>query len=875
MKRIRKILIRVGGVLVGLILVLFLLGYFFEDRLHLMAIRELSDALHARIDVKDTHVSFLRSWPDVNVQLEGVSINPMDAEPGSDVITIASAELDIYFWSFFSDRMEIKSVLLDEPTAHLTVDKEGNWNTGDMFQPPKDSTKSSDDSEELVFDLSGVSIEDGIFAMKDDLTGADMRIDSIYLDLSGDFSASRTDFDTEMAFHLARWKDKGLNWAGDKHVSLDILADASLDSLQIFRIREAEAQVAGVTLNWGGEISEEANGYRMNLAYNTSRNDFDAFMSLLPGGLLETGRDYEYDGEFNMHGWVRGLAGNGTIPSIYAEYAVTNGAFHYVDYDSRLTGIQLSGSCMYEENDPTQSWFKVDTLVAHLRDHPVYGALAYENFKDPHLDCQVHGRLALEDIREFYPDFADSSKLAGLVDVDLMVDGRIADFKEKRYSAVRAKGALDMEEVRIEDRRVRHPIEGLTGHVKVDNHRIQVSELAGKVGKSDFEVKGMITEYLPWFFGKDARVVGLLELKSDNMDLNDWIVEEEGEAVDGSQDRFAFRLPDNVDVDVRAKVGHLRVAKLEASQVSGQVRLYDKRINLERLIMNTLDGSLVLTGSLHAQRPELCEVRIDATAQQIDINKGFRTFDQLAAFALVEENLYGQFSGDLHIEGQLNQYLDLDPNSLVSYGTVTLKNGRLKDFEPLEGLAGFVKMEDLRDLQFSDVTTNFQVENGYFYLPGVYVEANDYKMDVSGRHGFDNTLDYRVAVELPRKAARQSGSSEIRSLVDIAPEEKARIMVPVRITGTVDHPKYALDGQFVKNSIEDKVEAEKEEVKVAFNEEIEEEFGGVDSMEVDDLIVVEKDPSDTSKVAGVLDKIKNPLKKLKWPVKKKKGGGLD
>lgn len=875
MKRVRKFLIRMGGILLGLILVLFLLGYFFEDKLHLMAIRELSDALHARIDVKDTHVSFLRSWPDVNVRLEGVTINPIDAEPGDNVITLASAELDIYFWSFFSDRMEIESVLLDEPTAHLVMDKEGNWNIGDMFQPPVDSTKSSDEGEELVFDLSGVRIADGVFAMQDQLTGADLRIDSIYLDLSGDFSAKRTDFDTEMAFHLDRWKDQGLNWAGDKHVSLDILADASLEGQKIYRIREAEAKVAGVVLNWGGEISEADQGYDLNLAYNTSRNDFDAFMSLLPGGLLETGRDYEYDGEFNMHGWIRGLAGAGSLPSIYAEYAVANGAFHYVDYESRLTGIQLSGSCMYEEGNLAGSWFKVDTLEAHLRDKLVHGALSYDNFKDPNLECQLHGQLALEDIREFYPDFADSSQLAGIVDLDLIVDGKISDFKAKRYHAVRAQGALEMKEVRIEDRRVRHPVEGLNGSIRVDNHRIQVTDLVGKVGKSDFEVKGMITEYLPWFFGKDSRIVGTLELKSGNMDLNDWIVEEEGEAVDGSEDRFAFRLPGNVDVDVRARVDHLVVAQLEASKVSGQVRLYDKRVNLERLIMNTLQGSMVLTGSLHAQRPEKCEIRLDATARDIDINKGFRTFDQLAAFALVEENLYGSFTGDVHIEGELNQYLDLDPNSLVSYGQVTLKNGRLKDFEPLEGLAGFVKLEDLRDLNFSDVTTTFQVENGYFYLPGVYVEANDYKMDVSGRHGFDNTLDYRVAVELPRKNARQSGSSEIRSLVDIAPESKARIVVPVRITGTVDHPKYALDGQFVKNSVEDKIEAEKEEIKTAFNDEIEAEFGGVDSTEVDDLIIVEKDPGDTSKVAGVLDKIKNPLKKLKWPGKKKKGGDLD
>ena len=862
--------------MLGLILVLFLLGYLFEDKLHLMAIRELSEATHSRIEVEETHVSFLRSWPDVNVRLEGVTINPIDSDSNDDVITLESADLDIYFWSFFSDRMEIKTVLLDEPTANLAVDKDGNWNTMDMFQPPKDSTKSDGEKVEMVFDLSRVIMRGGEFHLDDQQAATNLHIDSIYLDLSGDFSASRSDFDTEMAFHLDKWREKNVNWAWDKHVNLELLVDATLDGQQDFRIREAEAQIAGVVLTLGGEITQEEKNYKLNLAYNTSRNDFDAFMSLLPGGLLDTGRDYEYDGEFKMHGWVKGLAGPESVPSIFAEYSVDDGAFHYVDYDSKLTGIQVAGSFMYEGGNAAKSWLEVDTLVAHLRNRPVRGALSYKNFDDPHLACQLHGQIALEDIREFYPDFADSSRLAGLVDVDLMVDGEIDDFREKRYRRVRAQGALNMDQVRIEDRRVRHPVEGLTGLVRVDNHRIQVTDLTGKVGHSDFEVRGMITEYLPWFFGQDARVIGNLELKSGNMDLNDWIVEEEGAASDGSEDRFAFRLPDNVDMEVRAKVDHLEVARLKADQVTGQVRLYDKRINLERLVMNTLEGNLVLTGAIHASRPELCEVRMDATAQDININKGFRTFDQLAAFALVEENLYGKCSGTFHIEGELNQYLDLDPQSLVSYGNVTLKDGRLKDFEPLEGLAGFVKMSDLKDLHFSDVTTNFQVEQGYFYLPEMYVEANAYKLDVSGRHGFDNTLDYRVAVELPRKDARHSDSEEIQSLVDVTPESKARIVVPVRVTGTVDHPKYALDGHYVKNSVDEKLEAEREEVVAAFETEIEEEFGGVDTTTVDDLIVVEaEEPRDSSKVNDVLGKIKKPFKNLKWPGKKKKGENID
>lgn len=867
MKRIRKILLRTGAVFLGLILALFLLGYLFEDKLHLMAIRELGKALNAKIEVNETNVSFLRSWPDVNVRLEGVSINPIGSTSPKNVIALDQASLDINLFSFFSDRMEIKDVVLDGPDVILSRNEEGNWNTMDMFITPKDSN-ANEEPDEMVFDLSGVDIRDGFLTYEDKSQDLLVRIDSLYLDLSGDFSAQRTDFDTEMAFHLVRLNNGGRTWTRNKHVQMDLLVDAQLDGEQIYRIREGEAQVAGVVLNWGGEIFQRGDQYELNLAYNTSRNDFDAFMSLLPGGLLDTGREYEYDGKFEMHGWIRGLAGASATPSIYADYSVQDGAFHYTDYDSRLTGINLNGSCQYKSEELNDSWFKVDTFRASLRNRPVSGNFGYTNFAAPHLNSHLEGKIALEDIREFYPAFADSSQLAGNVDVDLRVDGKVADFKNNRYRAVKAQGSIAMNGVNIADKRVAHPIKNLNGEVKVDNHHIQVTQLSGKVGRSDFEIQGMITEYLPWFFGEDARIKGTLELKSETLNLNDWIVEEEGEAVDGSEDRFAFHLPEQVDMEVRANIGDLSVAKFRAQKVSGQVRLYNKRLNVERLSMYALQGDMVVTGALHARQSDHCDVIMDVEINNVDVNQTFKTFDQLAAFALVEENMFGTVSGQVHVEGQLDQYLDLDPNSLISYGNVKVKDGRLKDFEPLEGLAGFVKMEDLKDLKFSDVQTNFRIESGFFYLPGMYIEANKYKMNVSGRHGFDNSLDYRVAVELPRKAARESGNSEVRSLVDIESETKARIIIPVRITGTVDHPKYALDGQFVKNSVEDKVKQEGEEMSEGFHEEIAAEFGGTDTVEVEDLIVVEKDPGDTNRIFPVIGKLKNPLKKLKWPKKK-------
>lgn len=861
-RRVRKVLFWFGGVVLGLTLVLFILGYFFEDKIHLMAIRELGKSLHARIEVEDTDVSFIRSLPDVHVQLEGVTINPVDSEGDHDVISLSSAHLTLNLWSFFSDEMEIHSVRLESPSIDLRRTETGEWNFADLFQPPKDST-ASDSENNVSFDLRDISLNDGRFRLEDAYSDQHLRLDSIHLNLDGDFAARSTHFDTDLAFHIQQWKSRNMTWARDKHVNSELLIDTELGEAEAYRIREASLHLAAVELNLGGEILRENDAYRMNLAYNTSRNDFDAFMSLLPGGLLDTGREYEYDGEFKMHGWVRGLAGEGQVPDIYTEYSVKNGAFHYVDYESRLTDVRLQGSCLVTK--PADSYFKCEDLHAKLRDKAFQGHVNYTNFADPSLEFAVNGDVALEDVREFYPAFAEKSQLDGDVAVNLVVKGKVADFRKKNYRAVKANGSLEMAAVQVQDASLDQSVEDLSGLVKIDNSHIQVDRLAGKIGRSDFALKGMVTNYLPWFFGENEKIRGNVELNSKRLDLDDWLLEESASENSENEDRFAFHFPDNIDIEVRTRVETFHFAQFSAKEVEGRCRLIDRNLYLDQLHMQSQQGSIALTGQAKAVREDLCRFEMDATLKDIDINETFNTFDQLAAFALVEENLYGRFSGEVHLAGDMNQYLDIIPESLFSYGDVSLREGRLVDFEPLEGLAGFVKLSELRDVRFSDVQTSYRIENGYFNIPELTVDANRYKLAVQGKHGFDNSLDYHVAVEMPRKEARRSTSTEVLSLVAIEPEERARIVVPVHVTGTVDRPRYALDGEFVKESVGKKVEQEKEEVRDAFAQEVNDEFGGVDTLAVGDLIEVEG--QDSSKVGTKLfDKIKNPLRK-KFPRK--------
>ncbi|HEX2898184.1 MAG TPA: AsmA-like C-terminal region-containing protein, partial [Bacteroidia bacterium] len=804
-----------------------------------------------------------------------VTLNPRDSKSHENVMAVKSAEFKIGFWSIFTDNFKVHGVRLVKPDVRLVRDKKGNWNYGKMFQPPSDGEPTESEGPDPVFELYSVRIDDGRFQYADLGDGSDILVDSIQLGMKGDFSADRSDIETKFAVHLADWKSGRATWAHNKHVAAHILADVQFGERETYELKTADIDIAALKLAIEGKIGRDGNVFDLDLKFASSKNSFESFLSLLPGGLLDTGREYEYSGDFVTRGWLKGKAGPGQSPDIHADYGVTSGAFHYVGYESRLSNVNMIGEFHMEDKDPSASHFDIRKFKAVLHDKAIAGNMTYANFRDPRLAVALKGELSLQDVRDFYPAFADSTEMSGNVKIDAQVEGRIADFKQKNHAAIKAFGGMRFTALRLEDSRLGMPFENLTGSILLDNHRIEVTSLTGKAGHSDFNIKGTVTEYLPWFFDENATITGVAEMRCANLDLDEWFVADPAAqpvspTEEKKEESFAFKLPRNVDFQLITQIGKFKFAKFEATAMNGTCRMRDQQLQLDNLQMNTLGGSSEVKGHIKVLDEQHCEVKLDGIIKNVDINKTFRTFEQLAAFALVKENLFGIFSGDVHLSGIVDQDLVLDASSFVSFGNVNIRECKLINFEPLEGLAGFVKLEDLQHIEFSDITTEYRIGESHFYIPKMSLKANRYSMVVLGKHGFDNSLDYKVYVELPRKDAKTSRNKQVLDLIEENQDDPIKIVIPVHITGTVDHPKYSLEGEYVAAKLDEQIKKQGDELKEGWKAEMEETWGAKDTNKVDDLIDVQRDPAESNNGGGaknVLDKAKKPFEKLKKPFK--------
>ena len=109
-------------------------------------------------------------------------------------------------------------------------------------------------------------------------------------------------------------------------------------------------------------------------------------------------------------------------------------------------------------------------------------------------------------------------------------------------------------------------------------------------------------------------------------------------------------------------------------------------------------------------------------------------------------------------------------------------------------------------------------------------------MDIagSGTHFFDNTLDYKIEFSLNEvmgKRWRKNNKKQISEFGEIENDGVKGTIIPLKMTGTVDNPKISFNFNRVRESVNEGVEKQKQEIKDAFDQEFDKEKNNTQELE--------------------------------------------
>ena len=172
---------------------------------------------------------------------------------------------------------------------------------------------------------------------------------------------------------------------------------------------------------------------------------------------------------------------------------------------------------------------------------------------------------------------------------------------------------------------------------------------------------------------------------------------------------------------------------------------------------------------------------INMDASKFDIAQSFTQLEMFEAIAPIANLVQGKINTLLNVSGNLNE--DLTPNlSTISghaFSKLLVSEETLQNSEALSLLSSNLNFVDLSKLDLNDLKVDLSFEDGKVAVKPFKFNYNDIAIEVSGKHGFDQTLDYNLLLDVP---AKYMGKGASKLLANLSEQEVGNIKIPVTAT---------------------------------------------------------------------------------------------
>ena len=295
--KIKGSLIAAIVITLGVILLLLItLPILFKSKIEALVKQEINNQVEATVDWDKFNLTFFRGFPDLSVNLHGLSVTGKDVFAGDTLMLLDRFEFRVSPFSALKKDIVVKSILLDSPVINGVVLEDGtaNWDiapapdatTGNVEQQSAGETGamqetdagqveeggkaeeagaegsgkteeasaeagSAEEAEEsgsaLNISLERFAVMNGRVTYNDAASDLSASMDDLNLEVSGDFGMEQTDMELNMSISGIRASSGGIGYMRDGTIEMDLTAAADLVN-NLYTLKNNEIRINGLVL---------------------------------------------------------------------------------------------------------------------------------------------------------------------------------------------------------------------------------------------------------------------------------------------------------------------------------------------------------------------------------------------------------------------------------------------------------------------------------------------------------------------------------------------------------------------------------------------------------------------------------------------------
>ncbi|MCL5268557.1 MAG: AsmA family protein [Bacteroidetes bacterium] len=763
-------LIKAVASVVGVIIILAIIlskVIFSSDRLTALVLPKISQLLNRDVSAEQVELSF---FPTIGIRITGLRVsNPDLGKYDSPYLLDAKAVMiDAKILPLLKNRLEINNVIFYSPVLYIEQNAKGKLNTDQLFSDSfyADGKNVRGSLSSLL--LSNFEVSNGNIIWYNSKTGVSVKF------LNVDFTSRiKTVVEEDKLLlnsqlrigSLELWKDNSELFHGS---TVDLAAKLDYDKRHDFvHIESDHASVFGIKVKTSVSLlfypRSEVSIYAVNVDSSAQ-----GVYNLLPAFLQNVIPEKSVQGKFAlMFQYQR----RGQSTSVDAQVRLTNFKAKLKSGDSLLVK-DLSGS--YKLKDGSS---ELDVSVPRVVLGDNVASFKFGLVPPKFATAKVLVDLNLKKLAHSL-QIPDIDRFSGTIQAKY-------DFNySPSINSVRADGLVTFDNALVQ---LPIGIDTLytgefNGRVSIVNNRASFKNLLVRLGASDMVLTGAFTNYQGILLGdkglmpslrinvlsKTFSTIGLLPHLNLNL----------------GRQSLAWLPSANVALDFNIAKCILPTDTL--TKVTGNLKLLDYFVKLNKLSYTSSAGSFLVSGWTDYSQE-------GRTTFSIKTRIATNNFGRLADRYLGKVDIVGgSGSGTLALNGVYDDSGKVDLATLGGRGQLKIKGASVRHYSVLDRLYDFLGDSGKDSVEVSNASLSVDITDGRVYFNKLIAYGTPFDFRLEGWHGFDGTLDYKLALMVYPPMSLRIMNHLRSSYPDLSLGQKGTLALGLVAGGTTSDARFTI-----------------------------------------------------------------------------------
>jgi hypothetical protein len=812
--------------------VLFLAGaaiaavFIFEDDVKDLAIKELNKHLAAevKVDPHDIDLTIFSTFPNAGIEFKKLIVyEALNKKQRDTIIDAGKISLQFNIMDLFDKKYDIKKILIADVKADFLTDQKGRSNFN-FLKESKGNGSVGAEEESMKFQLEEIVFENVTFNYKNKKDFIKVSCKTERTVFNGAFADEKyhvASGGTIFMNELVLYKRPVLN---KKNVIFKAGADVNGKN---WSLTNTEISINQLNLFAKGRLDKTDSVLTCDLNLSGKNVDVKSALSLLPAAESEKIKDYESEGNFYFETKLKGELSNFEKLNVDVSFGVDNSKIRHIPSDSKLTNVNLTGR--YVKQVDGKDELSLKNISASLNSNVIKGNCRLTDLADPFLEMNASVNAELAELIKFYP--VDTIQyLAGKVNAEASISGRIKDLKSD-YAAQKGstRGMATIENLAVLFRHSRDSLKIQSGTLEIQQNDLRLKDIALNREENDILLNGELNNFFAWILKENEPLDIKGSAKSNSIKIDKFLGMFGGNgSKDGGQvskspataNSSSIKISDKFNLNFDIEVASATWENFKAENVVGKLRVSQGKLFADDLSFKAFDGDVNFTGIADAAADKIL-FKGSAELIAVDINKMFSQLNNFNQEVIRDKHIKGIATVSLAFSTHWNQKLECEMSSINVSSDLLIERGELVQYKPLEALAKYVDLKELRDIKFSTLRSHVDIRDKTILIGKTEIASTALNLTVSGKHAFNNDIDYHMSILMSELLAKKPGKKkeldeELR-YVENDPENSRTIFI--RMTGNMDNIKIAYDRKAAKEKIKDDIKKEKQNLKMILKEE--------------------------------------------------------